>query len=116
MVMQKRLVIVESPAKAKTIYRYLGPSFLVKASMGHIRDLPRDRLAVDIEHNFKPEYEIIPEREKTVTELQNSAKQCEAVLLAADPDREGEAICGHLSILLKDFNKNIYRVLLHEIT
>lgn len=114
--MQKRLVIVESPAKAKTIYRYLGPGFLVKASMGHIRDLPRDRLAVDIEHNFKPEYEIIPERKKTVTELQNSAKQCEAVLLAADPDREGEAICGHLSILLKDSNKNIYRVLLHEIT
>lgn len=114
--MQKRLVIVESPAKAKTVYRYLGPGFMVKASMGHIRDLPKDRLGVDIEHDFKPEYEVIPERKKTVSELQNSAKQCEAVLLAADPDREGEAICGHLSILLKDFNKNIHRVLFHEIT
>ena len=114
--MQKRLVIVESPAKAKTIYRYLGSGFMVKASTGHIRDLPKDRLGVDIEQDFKPEYEVIPERKSTVSELQSSAKQCEAVLLAADPDREGEAICGHLSTLLKDFNKNIYRVLLHEIT
>ncbi len=114
--MQKRLVIVESPAKAKTVYRYLGSGFMVKASMGHIRDLPKDRLGVDIEQDFKPEYEVIPERKSTVSELQNSAKQCEAVLLAADPDREGEAICGHLSTLLKGFNKNIYRVLFHEIT
>jgi len=114
--MAKRLVIVESPAKAKTVYKYLGSDFLVKASMGHIRDLPRDRLGVDIEHDFKPEYEIIPERKRTVAELQKSAKQSEAVLLAADPDREGEAICWHLSTLLGDFNKNIYRVLFHEIT
>ncbi len=114
--MGKRLVIVESPAKAKTVYRYLGSDFLVKASMGHIRDLPKSRLGVDIEHDFKPDYEIIPERKRIVAELQKSAKQSEAVLLAADPDREGEAICWHLNAVLGDFNKNIYRVLFHEIT
>ena len=114
--MQKRLVIVESPAKAKTINKYLGPDFIVKASVGHIMNLPKSRLGVDIENDFKPEYEIIPERKQTVAELQKSAEQCEAVLLAADPDREGEAICWHLSQALKDYNKNIYRVLLHEIT
>ena len=114
--MAKRLVIVESPAKARTVHEYLGPDFLVKASMGHIRDLPRKELGIDIEHEFKPEYEIIPEKKETVTELQKSAKECESVLLAADPDREGEAICWHLKILLEDFNENIKRVLFHEIT
>lgn len=114
--MEKRLVIVESPAKARTVNRYLGHRFLVKASMGHIRDLPRERLGVDIKHEFRPDYEIIPERKKTVAELQKFAKQCEAVFLAADPDREGEAICWHLSEVLGDANKNIYRVLFHEIT
>ena len=114
--MGKQLVIVESPAKAKTVNKYLGPGFLVKASMGHIRDLPKGRLGVDIEHDFKPDYEIIPDRKKIVAELQNSAKQCDSVLLAADPDREGEAISWHLSAVLGDFNKSIYRVLFHEIT
>jgi len=114
--MAKRLVIVESPAKAKTIYKYLGSDFLVKASMGHIMDLPKERLGIDIEHDFKPEYKIIPERKKTVLDLQKSAQQCESVFLAADPDREGEAICWHLSTILGDFNKNISRVLFHEIT
>ena len=114
--MGKRLVIVESPAKAKTVNKYLGSDFLVKASMGHIRDLPKKSLGVDIEHDFKPDYEIIPARTSTVAELQKAAKQSEAVLLAADPDREGEAICWHLSTVLGAFNKNIYRVLFHEIT
>ncbi|MFQ6108880.1 MAG: type I DNA topoisomerase [Candidatus Aminicenantales bacterium] len=114
--MEKRLVIVESPAKARTVYRYLGNQYLVKASMGHVRDLPRERLGVEVENNFKPGYEIIPERKKTVAELRRFAKQCEAVLLAADPDREGEAICWHLSKILGRENKNIYRVLFHEIT
>jgi DNA topoisomerase-1 len=114
--MAKRLVIVESPAKARTVHEYLGPDFLVKASMGHIRDLPRKELGIDIEHEFKPEYEIIPEKKETVTELQKSAKECESVLLAADPDREGEAICWHLKTLLENFNENIKRVLFHEIT
>ncbi len=114
--MAKRLVIVESPAKAKTVYMYLGPDYLVKASMGHIMDLPKQRLGIDIDHEFKPEYQIIPQRKRTVADLQKSARQCESVFLAADPDREGEAICWHLSTILEDYNKNISRVLFHEIT
>ena len=114
--MQKSLVIVESPAKAATVNRYLGPGFLVKASMGHVRDLPRDSLGVDIENDFKPHYQVIPERKKIVDELQKVAKDCESIILAADPDREGEAICWHLSALLEKANSKIYRVLLHEIT
>jgi DNA topoisomerase-1 len=114
--MAKRLVIVESPAKARTVHKYLGPDFLVKASMGHIRDLPKKELGIDIEHEFKPEYEIIPEKKETVIELEKSARECESVLLAADPDREGEAICWHLKTLLENFNQNIKRVLFHEIT
>lgn len=114
--MAKQLVIVESPAKAKTINRYLGGEYLVKSSMGHIRDLPKKKLGVDIERNFQPEYEIIPERKKLVKELQDAAQETDSILLAADPDREGEAICWHLSELLKKCNKNIYRILMHEIT
>lgn len=114
--MAKSLVIVESPAKARTVNRYLGPRFLVRASMGHIRDLPKRRLGVDVDHDFKAEYEIIPGRKKTVTEFQKLAKQSEAIILAADPDREGEAICWHLSQVLEKSNKNIYRVIFHEIT
>jgi DNA topoisomerase-1 len=114
--MAKQLVIVESPAKAKTINRYLGGGYLVKASMGHIRDLPKKKLGIDIEHDFLPEYHIIPEREPLVKELQKAAKDAESVLLAADPDREGEAICWHLSQILEEYNSNIFRVLTHEIT
>ncbi|MFC2170251.1 type I DNA topoisomerase, partial [Acidobacteriota bacterium] len=114
--MKKSLVIVESPAKARTVNRYLGPGYLVKGSMGHIRDLPKTKLGVDIEHDFMPEYKIIPERNEIVAELKNAAKQCDKVLLAADPDREGEAICWHLNSLLEENNKNIFRVLFHEIT
>jgi DNA topoisomerase-1 len=114
--MQKSLVIVESPAKAHTINRYLGPSYLVKASMGHIRDLPKSSLGVDVQHDFAPHYVVIPERKRTVAELQKEAKEAAAVILAADPDREGEAICWHLSALLADSNPNIRRVLLNEIT
>jgi DNA topoisomerase-1 len=114
--MAKRLVIVESPAKAKTVNRYLGPDYLVSASMGHIRDLPKSKLGVDVEHDFTPEYRIIPEREDLVHKLQKMAEKSEAVYLAADPDREGEAICWHLSVLLEDAVDSICRVLLHEIT
>jgi DNA topoisomerase-1 len=114
--MQKSLVIVESPAKAHTINRYLGPGYLVKASMGHIRDLPKSTLGVDVKHDFAPHYVVIPERKKTVAELQKAAKESAAVILAADPDREGEAICWHLSALLSESNPNIRRVLLNEIT
>lgn len=114
--MEKSLVIVESPAKAKTINRYLGPGYLVKASMGHVRDLPKSNLGVDIDSDFAPRYIIIPDRKKVVAELQKAAKASKEVILAADPDREGEAICWHLSNLLEESNRNIRRALLHEIT
>src|SRR5438067_3707189 len=94
--MAKALVIVESPAKAKTINKYLGKQFAVKASLGHIKDLPKKDLAVDIEHGFEPRYEVIEGKRKLIGELKAAAKNVEEVYLAADPDREGEAICHHL--------------------
>jgi len=114
--MAKHLVIVESPAKAKTLNRYLGNDYLVMASMGHIRDLPKKKLGVDVENDFLPEYNLIPERKKLVAELQQAAKKVESVLLAPDPDREGEAISWHLSQVIEKYNKNIHRVIFHEIT
>jgi DNA topoisomerase-1 len=114
--MGKHLVIVESPAKAKTINRYLGPDYLVKASMGHIRDLPKNKLGVDVAAEFNAEYKVIPEKKKIVKELQEAADQASSVLLAADPDREGEAICWHLCHLLEKHNPDIGRILFHEIT
>ncbi|MBD3415298.1 MAG: type I DNA topoisomerase, partial [Candidatus Aminicenantes bacterium] len=114
--MKKSLVIVESPAKARTVNRYLGPDYSVKASLGHIRDLPKKRMGVDIENDFSPEYTIIPSKKKVVSQLQKEAQNNDSVILAADPDREGEAICWHLSEVLKNHNSNIHRVLFHEIT
>jgi DNA topoisomerase-1 len=117
--MSKSLVIVESPAKAKTIGKYLGKGFTVKASLGHIKDLPKRDLAVDIENGFEPTYEIIEGKQKLVQELRKASKEADAVYLAADPDREGEAICAHLAEELKA-KKNgkpaIYRVMFNEIT
>ncbi|MCX6559663.1 MAG: type I DNA topoisomerase [Candidatus Aminicenantes bacterium] len=114
--MEKSLVIVESPAKAKTINKYLGSDYVVKASMGHIRDLPKSKLGVDVENNFAPLYEVIPERKKIVDELKKAAAEASAIILAADPDREGEAICWHLKALLGDDTKPLHRLKLHEIT
>ncbi|MEN6561688.1 MAG: type I DNA topoisomerase [Acidobacteriota bacterium] len=114
--MSKSLVIVESPAKAKTVNHYLGPDYLVKASMGHVRDLPKKGLGVDVEHGFEPTYEVIPDKKKIVSELKKAAKESDRVILAADPDREGEAISWHLSQLLSDANANIFRASFHEIT
>jgi DNA topoisomerase-1 len=114
--MSKALVIVESPAKAKTINRYLGPDYVVEPSMGHVRDLPKSKMGVDIEHDFAPQYVIIPDRRKLITALKKEAKDAEMVYLAADPDREGEAICWHLRELLKGSPAEIRRVMLHEIT
>ena len=94
--MAKNLVIVESPAKAKTINKYLGPDFQVKASMGHVRDLPKKRLGVDVKKGFQAEYEVLPTRKKVMEELKLAAGDASAIYLAADPDREGEAICWHL--------------------
>jgi DNA topoisomerase-1 len=114
--MDKSLVIVESPAKAKTINRYLGGEYRVMASMGHVRDLPKSKFGVDIEKDFEPQYIVIPERRKVVAELKEAAEKSKEILLAADPDREGEAICWHLKALLEEPGKPIGRVLLHEIT
>jgi len=114
--MTKSLVIVESPAKAKTIGKYLGPNFIVKASVGHIKDLPKSKLGVDVDDDFTPSYAIIPAKTKLVKELKSAAKNIKDIYLAADPDREGEAICQHLFEELTSKSRNIYRVLFHEIT
>jgi DNA topoisomerase-1 len=117
--MAKALVIVESPAKAKTINKYLGKQYIVKASLGHIKDLPKKDLAVDVEHGFEPHYEVIEGKKKLIAELRASAKGVESIYLAADPDREGEAICSHLQEELQTTKKNgpvFYRVMFNEIT
>src|SRR6185369_3400085 len=100
MASKKSLVIVESPAKANTINKYLGKEFVVKASLGHVKDLPKSKLGVDVENNFEPVYEEIKTKEKVIKELKAAAKTADRILLAADPDREGEAICQHLKELL----------------
>jgi DNA topoisomerase-1 len=113
---KKSLVIVESPAKAKTINKYLGSGFEVKASMGHVRDLPSKGLSVDIENDFKPTYEITPSRKKTVASLKAAAKVCRDLYLATDLDREGEAIAWHLAQVLKVPEERTYRVIFNAIT
>ncbi|MCX7824897.1 MAG: type I DNA topoisomerase [Verrucomicrobiae bacterium] len=115
----RKLVIVESPAKAKTINKYLGRDYTVKASMGHIRDLPSKGLSVDIENDFEPTYEVLPAKKKVVAELKKAAAKAETVYLAPDPDREGEAIAWHLRELLARNNKDcarFRRVTFNEIT
>ena len=115
---KKILVIVESPAKAKTIEKYLGPSYTVKASMGHLIDLPKSRLAIDVEQNFEPEYITVRGRAKLLKELQTDAKKAGTVLLASDNDREGEAIAWHLknAISAKTDKVPIQRIAFNEIT
>ena len=111
------LVIVESPAKAKTIEKYLGPGYTVKSSVGHVRDLPKtNKDAVDIDGGFVPRYIVSPGKEKVIEDLQKSAAKADQILLASDPDREGEAIAWHVHELLKDVNKNQKRIVFHEIT
>ncbi|MBV8867409.1 MAG: type I DNA topoisomerase, partial [Acidobacteriaceae bacterium] len=117
--MTKSLVIVESPAKAKTIGKYLGKQFVVKASLGHVKDLPKKDLAVDVERDFAPRYEVIEGKKKLIAELKQVAKGMDSVYLAADPDREGEAICWHLKEELepkKSEKPAIFRVMFNEIT
>ncbi len=114
--MGKSLVIVESPAKAKTISKILGQDFHVKASIGHVRDLPRNKLGVNVRKNFEPQYEILREKEPIVNELREAARVADKVYLAPDPDREGEAIAWHLSELLDLPGSKLHRVEFNEIT
>lgn len=117
--MARSLVIVESPAKAKTINKYLGRDYSVKASLGHVKDLPKKDLGIDVDKEFEPTYEIIPGKTKVIQEIKKAAKDADAIYLAADPDREGEAICAHLAEVLgrtKAGRKKIFRVLFNEIT
>jgi len=116
--MGKKLVIVESPAKAKTIGKILGSGFVVKSSVGHIRDLPERTLGVDVEHGFAPKYVLSKGKAKVVAELKKAAKSCDEIYLAPDPDREGEAIAWHLQETLADSAKDkpVHRIQYNEIT
>ncbi len=117
--MAKALVIVESPAKAKTINKYLGKDYIVKASIGHVKDLPKRNLSVDVDNGFLPTYEVIEGKKKLVQELRDAAKKADIVYLAADPDREGEAICWHLEEELKSKKGDkpqFMRLMFNEIT
>lgn len=110
------LVIVESPSKAKTINKYLGNKYIISSSVGHIIDLPKSRLAIDVENEFKPEYITIRGKAKILNELKKQASLVKNVLLATDPDREGEAIAWHLSNALSAKNSDIKRIEFNEIT
>ncbi len=114
--MPKNLVIVESPAKAKTIEGYLGKDFVVKSSFGHIRDLAKGNKAIDIENDFTPNYEISADKKQVISDLKKEVKKTEVVWLATDEDREGEAISWHLVEALKLKPENTKRIVFHEIT
>ena len=116
--MATKLVIVESPAKARTLNRILGRGYTVKASLGHVRDLPKSSLGVDIDKDFSPKYVILPGKRKIIRELKNTANKASSVYLATDPDREGEAISWHLikAAELDRNNSPVHRVVFHEVT
>ena len=114
--MSKNLVIVESPAKAKTIGKFLGPDFKVMSSYGHIRDLKKKNFSIDVDNGFAPVYEIPDDKKALVAELKKCAKEAETVWLASDEDREGEAIAWHLFEVLKLKPANTRRIVFHEIT
>ncbi|HUT78187.1 MAG TPA: type I DNA topoisomerase, partial [Polyangia bacterium] len=114
--MSKALIIVESPAKARTIRKYLGPAFTVKASLGHVKDLPRSKMGVAVDNGFAPEYHVIPGKRKVLDEIVKAAQSAEMVYLALDPDREGEAIAWHIAEELGQDGTRIQRVLFNEIT
>ena len=112
----KTLVIVESPTKAKTITKFLGKDYIIKSSFGHVRDLPKSKLGVDVEHEFEPQYIISKDKTKVVKELKDAAKKADDVLFATDEDREGEAISFHLAFILGIKPKDAKRIVFHEIT
>lgn len=114
--MSKKLLIIESPTKARTLRKYVGADFKIVASMGHIKDLPVSRLGVDIERGFEPHYEVVKGKAKVLKELKEAAKEAEAIYLAPDPDREGEAIAWHIAGELDAGKRPMYRVLFNELT
>ncbi|MBQ1654104.1 MAG: DNA topoisomerase I, partial [Bacteroidales bacterium] len=114
--MENNLVIVESPAKAKTIKKFLGDDFIVKSSYGHIRDIEKKNLGIDIDNGFTPDYEIPDDKKKVVADLKEAAGKVKVVWLASDEDREGEAISWHLSEVLKLKKNSTKRIVFHEIT
>ncbi len=114
--MAKGLLIVESPTKVKTLQKFLGKEYLIKASIGHIKDLPENELGVDIEDDFKPHYVVLPGKAKIIRELKKASREVKDIYLGPDPDREGEAIAWHIAEEIREKGKNIHRVLFHEIT
>ena len=114
--MSKGLVIVESPTKVKTLQKFLGNDYVIKASVGHIKDLPEGELGVDLEKDFQPSYVPISGKGKIIRELKKASKSVKNIYLGPDPDREGEAIAWHIAKELEPVNDNIHRVLFHEIT
>ncbi len=114
--MSKGLIVVESPAKVRTLQKFLGEDYIIKASIGHIKDLPENELGVDIESDFRPHYVILPGKAKVIRELKKASKEVKKIYLGPDPDREGEAIAWHIAEEIGDGNKDIYRVLFNEIT
>ena len=114
--MANRLVIVESPAKAKTIEKYLGKDYAVRASLGHVRDLPKSKLGVDVDSDFRPQYLVPRDKAKHLKALKNEAQRAREIFLATDPDREGEAIAWHLAETSDPGDRPVRRVEFHEIT
>src|SRR3989344_3514149 len=118
----KNLVIVESPTKARTIGKFLGPDFEVIASMGHVYDLPKSKLGVDVEHNFAPQYELMKDKKKTLDQLKRASKNADRIIMATDLDREGEAIAYHIANAIRENQKSNLksqkweRIVFHEIT
>ena len=113
---EKALVIVESPAKSKTIKKILGDGYQIEASFGHVRNLPENVLGFDVHNGFKPTYTIIPDKKKVVSKLNELAKRSDKVYLASDPDREGEAIAWHVRELLDVDDSKVFRIEFNEIT
>ncbi|HOK14068.1 MAG TPA: toprim domain-containing protein, partial [Candidatus Kapabacteria bacterium] len=113
---KKKLVIVESATKSKTINKYLGKDYVVEASVGHIKDLSKFNLGVDIKNGFAPKYVTIPGKSKIISKLKSTAEKAAEVLIATDPDREGEAIAWHIAEEIKPVNSNIKRIVFNEIT
>src|SRR5476651_671520 len=116
-----KLVIVESPTKAKTIAKFLGKEYVIRASMGHVMDLPKSKLGVDVDNDFAPQYEVVADRKKIIAELKKDAKTADSIILATDPDREGEAISANIKDVLnskptKKSDSKFSRVVFHEIT